>query len=67
MNSDYFKFGVQAIRKVSSCPTFESLENDLNVAVSSRINVLKNNELLSKFHTSSEAYQDFKTCGEFQL
>ena len=47
------------MRKVSSCLTFENLENDLNVVVSGRNNVLKDNELLSKFHASSEAYQDF--------
>ena len=49
------------MRKVSSCLTFENLENDLNVAVSERNVVLKSNELLSKFHastTSAEPYHD---------
>ena len=36
------------MREVSSCLTFENLENDSYVAVSARNNFLKNNELLSK-------------------
>ena len=51
--SDYFEFGVQAMREVSSCLTFENLENDLDVAVSTRNNVLKKNELLREFHATS--------------
>ena len=54
VNLEYFEFGVQVMRKVvSSCLTFENLENDLDVAVSTRNNVLKKNELLREFHATS--------------
>ena len=53
---EYFDFGVELMKKVSSSITVEKLQNDLDVTAPAKEAILEDNELITKFMECSRKY-----------
>jgi hypothetical protein len=67
VSEEYFDFGVELMKKVSSSITVEKLQNDLDVTAAAKQAILEDNELITKFIECSTGNEMFRRGGEEKI